>query len=560
MKVVQVSSYFMITKRGLQRLAACGMPATEYTENLVTPMRHLPPGPTSPVLGMLSSLQVRRVIVEVQAATTMTTMSRQDPADAVSVSSSPRSSTITNLGLADDLHQQLEPSSGLDARPGQSYTPSREPSEIEMHMMDHTPSGIEIPTSNHGNGRTTPTDGESLISPVQHDLPTEGPTGVEIVEIARTPWVKRLGKMAIAVLILGTAVILGAVSFTGFLWFAGYNNRIWHAIIVRDWLTKSVTILGEAIKQAVNFQIGIGGAMLAALALERGEVLLGGAASLSMMRNGLGSGKLLSLSKKQLRDRKTVKGSSFTIPCFILVETKILVFVQAITIILTSDIGLQPTPGYPKSSETAIGFYNASPVEPQPGISTRVTTWSRKAAFYPTFAEYSELPFIADGVSDTGLTLRAFLPYSSAQDRGDTYMYDGPTTVLDCRVTCQLPNLEGEAVYTASDYSLYFTGSVNATRTTPRLVTLGNNLSVPFFCIAPSNSATYPTNQWRATLCQLGEGWPEMVSEFKSNLTIPELDAITLARTYYGTAYLMVNLGGCHRTFELWFGRKTTPI
>ena len=95
-------------------------------------------------------------------------------------------------------------------------------------------------------------------------------------------------------LILCTAVILGAVSFTRFLWFVRYNNRTWHAIIVHDWLTESVTILAEAIKQAVNFQIGIGGAMLAALAIERGEVLLQNAASLTTMHNGLRSGKLLS--------------------------------------------------------------------------------------------------------------------------------------------------------------------------------------------------------------------------------------------------------------------------
>ena len=263
--------------------------------------------------------------------------------------------------------------------------------------------------------------------------------------------------------------------------------------------------------------------MLAALALERGEVLLGNAASVTMMRNGLGSGKLLSLSKKQLRNRKAMKGSSLTIPCLILLETKILAFIQVITIILTSDIGLRPIPGYPKSSETTFGFTYITPNYtnvPQSRVLSRGTSWSRKASVYPNFTEYSESPFIEDGVSDTGLTLRAFLPYASAQDREDTYRYNGRTTVLDSRVTCQLPNLEGEAVQADLGSSLYFTGSVRATRATPRL---GNvtfywadvsgkekvyNASVPFFCIAPSdkeNGETDLTNQWRTTLCQLGE-------------------------------------------------------
>ena len=500
-------------------------------------------------------------------------MSRQHSTDVASVPSNPRSSTIsaiTDLGLADDVRQYQAPSSGMEERPGQSDAPSEDLYEIEMHTMDHAPSGIEVSTSNYGDERTTPKEDESLIGPVQNSSPTGEVTDVDIVEIARPPWLKQLGKMAITILMLGTVVILGAVSFTGFLWFASYNNRTWHAIIVRDWLTESVTILAEAIKQAVNFQIGIGGAMLAALALERGEVLLGNAASLTMMRNGLGSGKLLSLSKKQLRNRKAMEGSSFTIPCLILLETKILAFIQVITIILTSDIGLRPIPGYLKSSETTFGFTYITPNYtnvPQSRVLSRGTSWSRKASVYPTFAEYSEPPFIEDGVSDTGLTLRALLPYSSAQDREDTYSYNGRTTVLDSRVTCQLPNLEGEAVQADLDSSLYFTGSVRATRETPRL---GNvtfywadvprnekiyNASVPFFCIAPSdkeNGETNLTNQWRTTLCQLGECSSQnfsvaggLISEFKSNLTLPgpndSLD-VSESSNSYGTAYLIVNV------------------
>ena len=224
------------------------------------------------------------------AANTISTMSRQHSMDAVSVSSSPQSSklsAITDFDQADDDRQHLEGSSGLDARLGQPYAASENPSEIEMHTMDHTPSEIAVSTSNEGNGRTTPKERESLISPIQNSFAIGEAAGIEIVEIARPKWMRRLGKMAVTILMFGTAVILSAVSFTGFLWFASHNNRTWHAIIVRDWLTESVTILAEAIKQAVNFQVGIGGAMLAALALERGEVLLGDAASLTMMRNGL---------------------------------------------------------------------------------------------------------------------------------------------------------------------------------------------------------------------------------------------------------------------------------
>ena len=495
----------------------------------MTIIRHLTAAPTLPILACYHIAASHTHDCSVPAATSISTMSRQHSVDVVSVSSSPRSSTvsaITNLGPADHDHQYLDAPGGLDVQPGKPYAPSEDHSGIEMHTMDHTPSEIEDSTSYDTKGKTTTKECESLINPIQNDSPPGEAAGIEVIEIARPPWVKRLGKMAIAILILGTAVILGAISFTGFLWFASYNNRTWHAIIVRDWLTESVTILAEVIKQAVNFQIGIGGAMLAALALERGEVLLQNAASLTMMRNGLGSGKILSLTKRQLRNRRAMKGSSFTIPFFMILETKILAFIQAITIILTSDIGLQPIPGYSKSSETAFGFtYITSNYTnvPQPYVYYRGTSWLRKASVYPAFAEYSEPPFIEDGVSDTGLTLRAFLPYSSAQDRENTYEYNGRTTVLDSRVTCQLPNLEGETVQVDIDDSLLLTGSVRATRATPRLGNVTNsvipwanesgyesfyNASVPFFCIASSGiegSDTDFDNQWRTTLCQLGE-------------------------------------------------------
>ena len=502
--------------------------------------------------------------------------------------------------LSNDNHHHLEASLEPQTEAEESYTANNEPSAIEMNAMSdahdeqdlilstgndinepsatemnamsnaHDEQDVVLSIDNDVNEHNTPEESESLIAP-DTVKPGLGDTDdLEIFQIQRPSWVKQLGKMAIFILILGTAVIIGAISFTGFLWFASYDNRTWHTIIVRDWLTESITILSESIKQAVNFQVGIGGAMLAALALERGEVLLGNAASLTMMRNGLGSGKLLSLSKQQLKGKKIMKSSSSTVPFLVLLETMILAFIQAITIILTSDIGLQPIPGYPNPSTAAFGFTYITPNNsniPQSRILSHSTSWSRKASIYPTFAEYSEPPFIEDGVSDTGLTLRAFLPYSSAQNREDTYTFDGRTTILDTRVTCQLPKLEGETVQADLDSSLYFSGSVRATRATPRLGNLTINLvpwanssgydnvynaSVSFSCIAPSNNDGNVTNQWRSTLCQLGEGSSQnfsvaggLISEFKDNLTLPgpydNLD-VSESSTTYGTAYLIVNV------------------
>ena len=134
-------------------------------------------------------------------------------------------------------------------------------------------------------------------------------------------------------------------------------------------------------------------------------------------------------------------------------------------------------------------------------------------------------------------------------------------------MTCQLPNLDGEAVQADSYNSLYLTGSVRATRATPRLgnVTMNSdasghepvyNTSVPFICVAPSDInqeiivGNFTTDQWQTTICQLGEQ-PEslsvaggLISEFKSDLTLPRPDdpPELFTSTLYGTANLIVNI------------------
>jgi hypothetical protein len=254
----------------------------------------------------------------------------------------------------------------------------------------------------------------------------------------------------------------------------------------------------------------------------------------------------------------------------------ILGLIQATTIVLISDIGLTSVPGKAISVGIPIGMtYQTTNTDASPRneVLPRYTTWLSKPPFYPTFAEYSEAPFIADGVSDTGVTLRAFLPFAASQDRQSIQSYTGKTTVLDSRVTCQVPELDGETLQMSSDsYAMTLTGSVSATRNTPRL---GNftlklehptdseaawidvyNTSVPFRCLIPTTNLgelnTVP-DQWRITLCQLGEGGLNattsisggLVSEFKPLDSPPapgNFSQYFESSFSYGTAYLALNV------------------
>ncbi|KAI4187076.1 MAG: hypothetical protein L6R41_003060 [Letrouitia leprolyta] len=384
-------------------------------------------------------------------------------------------------------------------------------------------------------------------------------------------WRRRLGWTAASILLVGTIVNLAGIAFLAFLWFTDYKNASWHNIILHDWLIKSVTIISEVLKASINLQAGICAGMLAAVALEKGEVRFGNLPSITTARSGLGGGKIFSLTWTQLSTLRFGKLWSLSIATLVLLQSIVFVISQIITIILTSDIALQSVRGSSYPSNIAFGFEYKTPNNtniPSTSFINRQSTWSRKSDVYPAFAEYSEPPFEQEGVQDTGLTLRAFLPYSAVQIRQNTYSYSGRTTVLDSRVTCQRPTLVNATVQTEEGI-IYFRGRVRASMDTPRLgnVTLqyipGQNFqyvwnqSIPFSCAARvlngnMDSQKNAANQWRSSLCQLPEGGGDvsmisggLISEFKPNLTLPGFDESDRRFQYsstYGTAYLLLNV------------------
>lgn len=432
-----------------------------------------------------------------------------------------------------------------------------------------TPDDVERGSENISGGALSVISQRENYSGGSSSRPTQERTDEDKEATSRTstPSVARkFSKMAIVMLILGTILILATLGFLAFLWFAGPKSRLWHEVITRDWLVKAVTISTEIIKQAVTFQLGVVSAMLAALALERFQVPLPQVASISMMRAGTGSGQLLSLSKHRFH-RQCFKTTQIGITTLILTATTIFALIQAISIVLISDIGLEPIPGKANSTEMNIGFtYNTPNYTnvPQSEVLLRGTTWLRKPPYYPTFAEYSEPPFVADGVDDTGLTLRGFLPFLATQDRQNVRSYHGMTTVLDARVTCQVPILSNETLQMDSDHTMTFTGSVQASRKTPRLqnsvagytsTPSGNlfqneyNKTVPFQCLAPvegvGGSGTENTslfNPWKMTICQLNALSGGLAAEFVPDLLIEPNDPGFEDSGNYGTSYLILNI------------------
>ena len=83
------------------------------------------------------------------------------------------------------------------------------------------------------------------------------------------------------------------------------------------------------------------------------------------------------------------------------------------------------------------------------------------------FAEYSEAPVIQENVSDTGRSLRAFLPLD-APERRLLRNYTGKSFVFDSRVTCPQPVFTGFVFDPGTDNG-YVGGFVAPTIATPRL-------------------------------------------------------------------------------------------
>jgi len=83
-----------------------------------------------------------------------------------------------------------------------------------------------------------------------------------------------MGRSALVTLLVTVILILAAISFLTFLWYSNFNNHIWHLIMVRGWATRAISITALVLRTSVDLQACIAAAMLAALKLEYGGVLL----------------------------------------------------------------------------------------------------------------------------------------------------------------------------------------------------------------------------------------------------------------------------------------------
>ncbi|KAF2785583.1 hypothetical protein K505DRAFT_381671, partial [Melanomma pulvis-pyrius CBS 109.77] len=275
---------------------------------------------------------------------------------------------------------------------------------------------VEFPTSNTPNELEPARIPERILQ--EKPLSLRHDTSSSLNSFRNMYWARKLGKTALAVLILGNLIIILCVGALAFFWFADESNTVWHAVVVRDWMTKAITIVAKILKITIGIQIGTCSAMLAAIVLERCEVELENAASIALLRgNVLSSGAIFDLSQEQGWLWRMVHRWKFVVPLLITAFSLIFGFLQVITIVLVSDLGLVQVPAGTSLRPTQYGLTVNATSFPQIEVFDQTPTWDRKPQIYPAFAEHREDPFVEEGVDDTGMTIHSFLQFQTASQR-----------------------------------------------------------------------------------------------------------------------------------------------
>ncbi|KAF8245389.1 hypothetical protein K440DRAFT_662846 [Wilcoxina mikolae CBS 423.85] len=248
-------------------------------------------------------------------------------------------------------------------------------------------------------------------------------------------WYQRLGSNGFRVLSLGTIVILAGFSFLFFLWRRDSTSLTWKYIVVTGWASQSATLTIELISLVLAAQVGIATSMLASIALESFQVTLPEAAAISIIRyTNMGPNDLASALKAGMRRKDFMTATAMVFP---LVVTTFLS--QFMSTILLRDMAVGDVAG--ESQVKALRTMKPIGGNGTIDFSNRKDYyWMLKPPRYPAFAEYSTNHTLEDGVSDTGSTLRAFLPLATSAERTRLHSYSGDATVFDSRVVCMPPN------------------------------------------------------------------------------------------------------------------------
>jgi hypothetical protein len=388
---------------------------------------------------------------------------------------------------------------------------------FDAEIPDESPHGRnESDNSSPGaaGGQTEHAQAVAGVEAAMKTLPPVAKTSAQ--QYVFSTW-EKFGWLSSIFLVGGLVVLLAAIGFLAFLWFGNWSNHTWNNIATQNWFTRAVSLSALAVRNAVSLQAGVATSMLASVALEQMEVHILSAASISCMRNATSGPYFFTWSMLTAAWKRGNFRQRMLLPILAVVLTITTVLVQFTSTALLADLspGLIPSSSRNYTAATNFVYINGTDGFRYIPVVPRGTSWKIKAPFYPAFAEYHEDVADStqqDGISDTGFTLRAFLPLQDQQARSNIRSYNGIATVLDSRVVCMPPNMTNHSLHLIED-TMALGGQVTAASNTTNLFfesgngaesnqTWENRTPAQFKCVLPLALSPTSLQDWRLSICQ----------------------------------------------------------
>jgi hypothetical protein len=292
-------------------------------------------------------------------------------------------------------------------------------------------------------------------------------------------------------------------------WFGNEKQTFWRWPVLNRYIQRTVTLSAVALRTIIAFQSALCTSMIAGSIMELYGFNLPRSAALSIMRYNGGQPYML------LRNGNFKRHSwfLFTVTIFVSITT---IGSQFTSTGLVADLEIAAIFGDPKIAQIAYG-YNASKAHQLDLYEPDFT--NLMPSVYSTFGEYSETPNKTPGLDDTGNSLRALLPISSATERQTMSNYTGSGIVLNSHAVCLKPLFENLMLVSGAGPTghdpIYLTGTLSIWASLPPGLTFfsfGDGYGCPD-PLAPLNFSCQlavpnpQTGDWPLSMCIAGNAF-----------------------------------------------------
>lgn len=346
-----------------------------------------------------------------------------------------------------------------------------------------------------------------------------------------------LGLIGCFIIFGGLFLLPLVVGFLLFLWggegsVAGGAQAavLWRKIMLNDWATRSVTLSTMVLRVTMAAQAAICTSMIAALLVERQQWPIFTNAILSVFR-GVNVSPLGLLQKTLSLKARDIANPLSLYSVLLIILAVASLAVGLFSTILISDFKTAILIQFPMQTSHNVALSEST---------LRSASVSSYLSFenlhgWPTFGEAEAKDLgkpDADGISDTMLKERAFLPYDEDQRKALRY-FKGPTTIMDTRISCVPPKIDASfnPIYPDGTYPYgSMNGSISYEDTFKNL-----NLSTKLCSYDPLHNKTVclPPDFTCTVSNGLASSDPESSTSWVSSLChliIPEIESVTPAK------------------------------